>query len=132
MQQRIFKQLLILMLIAGLLAPGLGMPARILAQDDGSPDPAVLTETDAVVDPEAVYEDPPPEGGIPGGKEVRLGAVERTYIASGKAGTNFDSAGRLRLGYSIARRPASACARSSGSTWAASRAAYTSTARRWS
>ena len=60
-----------------------------------------MTETDTVVDPEAVYEDPPPEGSVPGGKEVRLGAVERTYIASGKAGTNYDSAGRLRLGYSI-------------------------------
>ena len=40
MQQRIFKQLLILLLIAGLLAPGLATPARVLAQDDGSPDPA--------------------------------------------------------------------------------------------
>ena len=102
MQQRIFKQLLILILIAGLLAPVLGVPGRVVAQDEGSPDPAVLTAPDAMVDPQAVYEDPPPEDGTAGGKEVRLGAVERTYIASGQAGTNFDSAGRLRLGYSIA------------------------------
>ncbi len=109
MQQRILKQLLILLLLAGLLAPGLGTPARVLAQDAGSPDPAAPAAMDAgaavgtaaVVDPAAVYEEPPPEGSVPGGREVRLGAVERTYIASGQAGTNFDSAGRLRLGYSI-------------------------------
>ena len=101
MQQRIFKSLLILLLLAGLLAPGLATPARVLAQDEGSPDPAVETGTDTVVDPEAVYEDPPPEGSIPGNKEVRLESVESTYIASGKAGTNYDNAGKLRLGYSI-------------------------------
>ena len=101
MQQHIFKQLLILMLIAGLLAPGIGAPARVLAQDDGSSSPDVLTETDVVVDPEAVDEDPEPAGSIPGAIEVRLGAKESTYIASGMPGATLDGTGRLRVGYSV-------------------------------
>ncbi|MFN8467147.1 MAG: DNRLRE domain-containing protein [Caldilineaceae bacterium] len=121
MQQRIFKLLLILLLLAGLLAPGLGAPARVAAQDDGGPDPAapaaVDTGTDTatdtatgaateagtgeVVDPASVCDDPLPAGSIPGSKEIRLQAKESTYIASGKPGNTLDGTGRLRVGYSV-------------------------------
>ena len=117
MQQRIFKHLFVLLLIAGLLAPGLGMPARASAQDEGSQEPAAPAAVDAApdaaldpavdaatgeaVDPAAICEEPLPEGSVPGSKEVRLNAVESTYISSGKAGGTFDGAGVLRVGYSI-------------------------------
>ena len=112
MQQRTFKQVLILLLIAGLLVPGLGMPARVLAQDEGSPDPATPAAVDAgaaaavdeSVDPAAVCDEPLPEGSVPGSKEIRLGAVESTYISSGKAGGTFDGTGVLRVGYSVPDR----------------------------